>query len=318
MEEKNYKYNAFISYLQVPDKPIAIAIRKGLMELGAKKYLLKFRALEIFRDETDMAGKGSLTQRIQFGIDNSEYLILLARPAIVGQSTSEKKNWVQEEIEYWLRSKYLKDWPIKKRIEDTKIIICVLEGEIRWGSEDFINDKKNCLNEILKGIFSGEPKWIDLRKLSEKIEGKSENEINGFLSLRDPEFLQKVAEISGQIQNKSVDELIAEDRKRQLLWSNLLITSLIFMVILSGVAYHQYANAKANELAAKLNLKNYRYKTVEELIDNARAFNMTNDSAGRFFKKLSLDSAKKIISLYDNDTTFKRESVIIAELEKQE
>ena len=37
--------------MQVPDKSLAIAIRAGLMRLGAKKYRLQFRALEIFRDE---------------------------------------------------------------------------------------------------------------------------------------------------------------------------------------------------------------------------------------------------------------------------
>jgi WD40 repeat protein len=243
MDKENYKYNAFISYLQVPDKRMAIAIRKGLMELGAKKYLLKFRALNVFRDETDLAGRGTLSQRIQFGIDNSEYLILLGRPEVKQPSSADKKNWVQEEIEYWLTSKFFKNWPIKNRIEDTKIIICVLEGNVKWGSEDFLNDEKNCLNEILKGVFSGEPKWIDFREISQKIRIKSESETANILSLRDPNFLQKVAEISGQIQNKSVDELIADDRKRQLLWSNLLIASLIFMIILIGFACYEYADA---------------------------------------------------------------------------
>src|ERR1700761_9726660 len=102
--DKSYKFDAFISYLQKPDRQMAIAVRNSLMRLGARKYLLHFRSLEIFRDESSLAGQGGLTERICRGMDNSRFFILFARPEIIYTDTPEKRNWVEKELEYWLSS----------------------------------------------------------------------------------------------------------------------------------------------------------------------------------------------------------------------
>jgi hypothetical protein len=103
------RYNAFISYSQRGDKPIAVAIQDGLQRLGAKKYLLQFRALQIFRDETHTQGEDSLKKRIERGLDGSEYLVLIASPAITVSSLDSGINWIEEEIKYWISTKHPAD-----------------------------------------------------------------------------------------------------------------------------------------------------------------------------------------------------------------
>jgi len=90
------KYDAFISYSFTADKRIAPALQKGLIKLA--KPLLKRRALNVFRDETDLSVTPELWESIKKGLATSRYFILLASPE------SAKSKWVQKEIKFWLEN----------------------------------------------------------------------------------------------------------------------------------------------------------------------------------------------------------------------
>ncbi len=285
-KKEKYKYDGFISYLQNPDKQLAIAIREGLMRLGAKKYLLKFRALEIFRDEASAVGIGNLTQRLQDGIKNSKYLILVARPEICRPSTIELKNWVYEEIEHWIKTKHSKEFEKMQVLSDFKIVICVVDGKIKWEIKDFDWNNTNCLNTILKGKFDQMPKWVDFRSINSRFFQNNEIEKKSLLTLEDPEFLQKIAEVSAELQGKSVDNLIAEDRKQQLLWSGILGVASIVLIILLGLAIFlgikSYKNEKRalekeqeaikNSDEAKANLRDFKIEKFQRDLRNAEVY----------------------------------------------
>lgn len=303
MATKSYPFHAFISYLQVPDKSLAIALRQGLMSLGAKKHLLKFRALEVFRDEASASANGGLAQRILQGIDDSQFLVLLARPEITIRTTALAKNWIEEEITYWLNSKFS---PGAKKIKNINIIICLVDGDLEW---DYMNGEfdwnmTTCLNEILRDRFGKDPVWIDFRNIVKRWNEADEKQKSKILSLEDPDFLQKVAAVSAEIQGKSVDELIAQDRKSQLLWANVLIGGALLLLAAVFTAGFQYKNALENQRVAERNLKNFNYKRLEEILRNAVTYAEAGGELGQRKKNEMLDSAKRIVIQYESDTTF--------------
>ena len=228
------KYNAFISYPQDPDKNLAVAIQNGLRKLGAKKHLLQFRALQIFRDETDFSGHEDLKSKIEKGLDDSEYLVVLASPKIAYPSTTEKRNWIEEEIKYWIKTKHAEEYESRRAIKNLKIIICITNGEINWDFEnnDFDWQKTTCLPPVLEGKFEDIPLWVDFRNIREK-----ENNNQNVLSLDFPEFKQKVAEISSKIQNVTVDQLISKDIGRNRIWKILLSVVGVLLLGLSIFAF---------------------------------------------------------------------------------
>ena len=211
------KYDAFISYHQNPDRQLSESLQLGLRKLGSKWYKLKFRVLEIFRDETDSAGFDSLKQKILDGIDKSDYMILLASATGIAASKG-KMNWVAEEVDYWLKTKPPKVGQ-DGRIIGPKIILCITDGEIAWdytpNSMDFDWNITNCLPSSLKSKFIEAPYWVDLRKFR-NYQTKS-------LSLNSPEFKKGVANISSQIQGINADKLIAKDSQYKLIGRSILV-----------------------------------------------------------------------------------------------
>lgn len=311
--EKKLKYDAFISYSQNPDKELAIAIRKGLMELGAKKYLLQFRALSVFRDETDLSGRGSLTERIQKGVDTSKYLVVIIRPQNAVNATENKINWVEKELEYWFESK-------RKRISqedllenDYFIILCIADGEIAWRNNDFISIENNCINKILFNKFKPIPKWVDLRQLNKRSQYQRGN--TSVFSLKDPEFLQKTAEISAQIQGKTVDELIAEDRRRQRMWSGILGLASLALVALTIASFIFAREARQNRDEAivkqkeadrqkEIALSNLKKFKLEEFRRNIRNGGIYYDADEPCLAKAAFDSALNTLKEYDSIPEF--------------
>ena len=252
-------YHAFISYSQRADKRIANALQKGLRQLGAKRYLLRFRALEIFRDETDSGNNKGLKAKIYTGIELSDYLILLANPEVT-RPGPDGVNWVDEEIKYWLSTKHKRQYDSFERIDDLKIIICVTGGIIKWVGDDFDWKVTNCLPKDLMKRYTNQPEWVDLREVAKKSLTDS-----AVLSLEHPDFKQKVAEISARIQGITADELIAEDRLRKSIWQSVLAAVGIALIAISITAVTFYIDSKKNEEEA-LRQKD---AAVEEALANA-------------------------------------------------
>src|ERR1700722_9278717 len=143
-------YDAFISYSHAKDKPIAAALQSTVQTLGKAWY--KRRSLRIFRDDTSLSATPHLWPTIELALGQSRYLILL------GSSEAAASAWVSKEVAYWLEHKSI----------DT-LLIAVTDGELSWDgvAGDFNWSVATPLPSVLKGRFSSEPKWVDLRAYRE-------------------------------------------------------------------------------------------------------------------------------------------------------
>lgn len=201
------KYNAFISYSHAADGKLAPALQNAFHRIA--KPVFKFRALNIFRDETSLSATPSLWKDIENALRESQYLILLASP------TAAKSLWVQKEVEFWLANRSI----------DT-LLIGLTKGEIVWNENDndFNWDKTNSLPETLKGKFVMEPLFVDLRPFKNKED----------LSFDNPDFKKKAAILAAAIHGKGINDLIGEDvqqRKKTLRLAYGSIAALIILLI---------------------------------------------------------------------------------------
>jgi MTH538 TIR-like domain (DUF1863) len=311
MEDNNkYRFDAFISYYQNPDKELAKAMVLALQQLGREWYLLRFRALNIFRDETGTSGNAALKQKILNGIENSNFLVILASKK--GKPIeSNKKDWVNEEANAWLELK-----ESSNKSNNPKIIICVTDGNIVWDykENDFNWNKTDCLPSVLKEkkVFNDAPKWIDLRELYDE-QGSLRTNI---LKLDYPEYKQKVAEISSQIQGITVDELIAKDRNyRRIGWAFIFclfvgISGLLFLVNLFRQS-EKSAKEQAND-----RLKQVELLRVKEFVRNAQIFNDSKSEIGKIKANEMKTEADSIFNRYPKDSLFITESKILNDVLK--
>lgn len=230
------QYDAFISYSHAADGKLAPKLQEGLQRLA--RPLFRPRALHVFRDETGLSVTAALWPTIQRALDRSRYFILLASPA------SATSKWVNEEIEHWLTQS-----PAAREGNATQRLLIVLtDGEIGWdpARQRFDDLPNNALGPRLHGVFAHEPLWVDLR------DARTQDD----LSLLNPYFRGKVADLAATIHGKSKDELIGEDvrmarRTRRLAWTaSLLLAGLTATAAATAVtAVRQRDQARSRALA---------------------------------------------------------------------
>ena len=68
--------DAFLSYSHRADFALAAAVEKGLEKLA--KPLFSIRAMEVFRDESDLAASSGLTPALEKHLSQSRWLIVFA------------------------------------------------------------------------------------------------------------------------------------------------------------------------------------------------------------------------------------------------
>ena len=85
--------DAFISYSHTADGVLAPALERGLERLARPWY--RVRALNVFRDQSDLAVTPHLWETIRLTLDGSRYLVALLSP----ESASSK--WVNQELAHW-------------------------------------------------------------------------------------------------------------------------------------------------------------------------------------------------------------------------
>ena len=109
--EKQYKYDAFISYRHLsPDKPIAIRLQKlletytppkgavgqnGQPNPAARQNQPKPRKLHLFRDESELPTSNDLGADIQSALEQSRFLVVICSPQF------EKSKWCMQEMTYF-------------------------------------------------------------------------------------------------------------------------------------------------------------------------------------------------------------------------
>ena len=190
-------YNAFMSYSHAADGRLAPALQSALHRFAKPWYRL--RALHIFRDKTTLAVTPSLWGAIQAALDESTFFILLASPEAAASV------WVQQEVEYWLRSN-----------PPNRLLIVLTGGEMQWDrtSGGFEASSTTALPALLLRKFGEEPLYLDLRWAHD----------DKHLTLNHPRFREAVAELAATLHGRPKDELIGEDvvqhrRALRIAWS---------------------------------------------------------------------------------------------------
>jgi hypothetical protein len=114
-------YDAFISYSQAWDKPIASALQSVIQTLC--KPWWKRRMARVFRDETSLAATPHLWSSIEEALMNSRFMVLLASPE------AAQSKWVSKEVETWLSTK-----------GPTTLLLALTSGDLVWDKDvgDFL------------------------------------------------------------------------------------------------------------------------------------------------------------------------------------
>ncbi|MCW5516167.1 eIF2A-related protein [Muriicola sp. Z0-33] len=256
------KYNAFISYSHEADNKFAPALQTALQKFAKPWY--KKRNLEIFRDESSLSASPHLWDNITKALDQSEYLILLASPQ------SEKSEWVNKEVEYWLEHK-----PKDKAVKT--ILIALTEGEMIWDNANncYQNPDNNSLPPVLDDKFKLEPFYIDLRQ------SKTEED----LSLNNPIFNKEVLKVAAKLHNKTPNDLASEEvttHRKMMVLRNTIFISLCFLLIATFIFYKRAESnrkeAEANYLNSEVNRQKYEDPTLAlRLAENAMKINNSDD-----------------------------------------
>jgi Tol biopolymer transport system component len=218
------RYGAFISYSHAASKEVARGLEKWL-QIYAKPWY-RWRAIEVFRDETDLTASPSLWSTIADALDQSSHFILLASPNAV------QSKWTKREIRYWLGDQHAGslggpdlDAPVlnAKPERTATLLVALTGGDIVWNDGtgdaapgDFDWGETTALPHLLSGVFSEEPHWVDLRTIVRQ------DELRISLSRSNSEFMHAVAQLAAPIRGiADFGRLVSEDHRqyRRMIWT---------------------------------------------------------------------------------------------------
>ena len=231
-------YDAFISYSRKTDATLAPTLEQAL-ERFAKPWN-RLRALNVFRDDTELSVNPGLWASIVAALDDSEFFVLLASPAAAGST------WVGREVEHWRAHRGVDE-----------LLLVVTDGEVVWeeGARDFDWVRTTALPEALRAAFSEEPRYVDLRWA----QGRER------LTLDDDRFRENVADLAATLHGRPKADMIGEQvrqhrRTIRLARGAIVVLSVTTVAALTAaalavwqkrVATDQRDSAHARELAAR-------------------------------------------------------------------
>ena len=172
-------YDGFISYSHAADGLLAPRLQAGLQRFA--KPWWKRRAVRIFRDESSLSANPHLWSSITDALDASGWFVLLLSP------DAAASEWVNQEIAYW-----------KTHRDPSRILPVVTDGEFGWSGGDVTGD---AVPEQLRGVFSEEPRWVDLRFARDEEQ----------LDLKNARFAAAIADIASALRGVPKDELESEE-----------------------------------------------------------------------------------------------------------
>ncbi|CAN5813189.1 hypothetical protein BH23ACT4_BH23ACT4_04220 [soil metagenome] len=175
-------YDGFISYSHAADGMLAPRLQAGLQRFA--KPWWKRRAVRVFRDESSLSANPHLWSSITGALDSSAWFVLLLSPDAAASP------WVNQEIEYW-----------KTHREPSRILPVLTDGTFDWTDDDVSG---SAVPESLRGVFSEEPRWVDLRFARDEEQ----------LDLKNPRFSAAVADIASALRGIPKDELESEEVKQ--------------------------------------------------------------------------------------------------------
>jgi WD40 repeat protein len=200
-------HDAFISYSHAADASLATALEAGLEKLA--KPALKLRAMEVFRDQTSLSANPGLWSGIVEHLKESRWFLLFA------SRDSAASFWCEKEILWWLENR-----------GSNQLLIVLTAGEIAWDrdAQDFDWEKTTALSRALKGRFSEEPLFVDLRW----------GHGGARLTLSDSRFRGVVLDLAAPIRGIPKDQLDGDD-VRQLRRNKLLARGAVTAIVLAAL-----------------------------------------------------------------------------------
>lgn len=174
---------AFISYSHERDGALAASLETALE--GFAKPLFRRRALNIFRDASELSTSPHLWASIEANLAASKYFILMASPA------SAESRWCRKEVAYWMEHKPM-----------DRFLIVLTDGELVWDEEagDFHWDTTDAIPDILAGSFAGEPLFVDCRQPIPEEQQHFKN----------PEFERIVVQLAATLHGRKAEDMMGE------------------------------------------------------------------------------------------------------------
>ena len=181
------KFKAFVSYSHQADARLAPALQRGLQRFAKPWY--GTRAMQLFRDQTDLTVAPGLWPEIVRALEDSEFLLVLASPA------GAASKWIDREIGWWLEHR-----------GPAQLLIVLTEGALVWDEArgGFSLQESSALNPRLANAFDHEPLWLDLRWARDETD----------LTLGNGRFQESVADVSAALNRVPKDTLIGEDQRQ--------------------------------------------------------------------------------------------------------
>ena len=241
------RYRAFLSYSH-EDRKLAIDMQRSLHRLGRAWY--QRPAFTVFRDDSSL-GAGALWENLENALANSDYLVLLASPE------AAKSEWVSRETRWWIDNRNADD-----------ILLVLTRGAIDWdGSSGDLTSSSTAVPDVLRGAFSEEPRWVDLRESAAGADSMTPD---------DPAFLDRTADLGATLHGCDKSELIGEDLRQQRRWVRVrnsaiaLLAALALAAAAASVLFFlewresqaQTARAEAREFAARAQRSNNPYEAL--------------------------------------------------------
>jgi WD40 repeat protein len=200
------RYRAFLSYSH-EDRPTAVVVQRSLHRLGRAWY--QRPAFAVFRDDSSL-GAGVLWGSLERALAASDHLVLLASPEAAGSE------WVRRESRWWVEHRDADD-----------VLLVLTRGEIGWDDDrNDVSPSTNALPPALRGAFSAEPRWVDVRaSVAAAIPPGG-----------DPAFQDGMAVLAATLHDCDKSELVGEELRQRRRWARVRNTAIALLAVLTLVA----------------------------------------------------------------------------------
>ena len=220
-----------MSYSHTADRSFAPQLQHELETLAKPWY--RRRAIQLFRDESDLAVNPDLWDRIVEAMDQSEHLLLLGSP------DSAASPWVAKEVDHW-----------RAHRGTASIAIALTGGALAWndGTKDFDWRLTTGISDGLTGAFAAEPLWADFTTPKADATQKTE-------------FRESVVRLCAGLRGLAPRDLESEDlrqhRRTIRVFGGIISILIVLTIAVIGAAVYAFRQrnvAEARQLAAQADL----------------------------------------------------------------
>jgi eukaryotic-like serine/threonine-protein kinase len=211
------RYWAFLSYAHEDTATAdwlhraleAFRVPKGLIGRRAERFLIPARLTPIFRDRSELAASGDLSEDIQESLDSSRHLIVLCSPA------AAQSRWVNEEIRTF-----------KQFRPDGEVLAAIVGGE-PWASNVPGREADECFPPALRERFDedGQPTGEPAEPIAADLRLEGDGRERGLLKI-----------VAGMLDLRLDDLVQRGEVERHRRWAVIASASAVGMLLTSGLA----------------------------------------------------------------------------------